>query len=226
MCKGNDVQNYNNVALLSGPYVSAGALSIIPDNFDKAMVVHAVRKNVKKIWLNDRDQFLQPNENPSASFVRRCAMWSLFADSNQTASLRDVIYKGKTYQIVNHLFPFRASVVSKWEISDSEIERSLKEDHEDRFIARWLAKQELDSQCEELLEIGREIYKSFFKNFRNLPTATYKIQHWDAGWWQVKKSLVEAGLEADQLERIEELKKIVGMKICEGAAKLGITSAN
>ena len=35
-----------------GPYVSAGALSIIADNFDKAMVVHAVRKNVKKkSWI-------------------------------------------------------------------------------------------------------------------------------------------------------------------------------
>ena len=44
MCNGNDVQHHNNVALLSGPYVSAGALSIVPDNFDKAMVVHAVRK--------------------------------------------------------------------------------------------------------------------------------------------------------------------------------------
>jgi hypothetical protein len=226
MCKGNDVQNHNYVALLSGPYVSAGALSIIPDNFDKAMVVHAVRKNVKKTWLNDRDQFLQPNENPSASFVRRCAVWSLFADSNQTASLRDVNYKGKTYQIINHFFPFKASVVKKWEISDSDIERSLKEDHEDRFIARWLAKQELDSQCEELLQIGREIYKSFFKQFKDLPTATHKIQHWDAGWWQIKKSLVEAGLEADKFDRIEELKKIVGAKICEEAAKLGIISAN
>jgi hypothetical protein len=48
MCKGNDVQNYNNVALLSGPYVSAGALSVVAANFDKAMIVHAVRKNVKK----------------------------------------------------------------------------------------------------------------------------------------------------------------------------------
>jgi hypothetical protein len=52
MCKGNDVQNYNNVALLSGPYVSAGALSIVPGNFEKAMIVHAVRKNVVKSWSN------------------------------------------------------------------------------------------------------------------------------------------------------------------------------
>ncbi|HUZ08523.1 MAG TPA: hypothetical protein VMV89_13680, partial [Candidatus Paceibacterota bacterium] len=109
MCNGNDVQHHNNVALLSGPYVSAGALSIVPDNFDKAMVVHAVRKNVKKNWLNDRDQFLMPEKVPGISFVRQCAVWNLFADSNQTASLRNVFYKGKTFQIINHFFPFKVS---------------------------------------------------------------------------------------------------------------------
>ena len=72
MCKGNDVQNHNYVALLSGPYVSAGALSVVPENFDKAMVVHAVRKNVKKNWLNDRDQFLHARNKIQAQL--RAAM--------------------------------------------------------------------------------------------------------------------------------------------------------
>lgn len=224
MCKGNDVQNYNNVALLSGPYVSAGALSITPENFDKAMIVHAVRKNVKKSWLNDRDQFLQPEREPSASFARRCAVWNLFADSNQTASLRDVAYKGNTYQIINHFFPFKTATIKKWETSDSEIVRALKQDDADRFIATWITNQKLDAQCEELLEVAREIYKSFFKNFKNLPTATYKIQHWDAGWWQIKKALVEAGFEKDRFAEIEELKKKVGAKINAEAVELGIVS--
>ena len=47
------------------------------ENFDKAMIVHAVRKNVRKSWHNDHDQFLQPMEKPSVSFVRRCAVWNL-----------------------------------------------------------------------------------------------------------------------------------------------------
>jgi hypothetical protein len=226
MCKGNDVQNYNNVALLSGPYVSAGALSIVPGNFDKAMVVHAVRKNVKKSWLNDRDQFLQPEKAPSASFVRQCAVWNLFADSNQTASLRNVAYKDETYQIINHFFPFKVATVKKWEISDSDIRRSLNQDTGNRFVAEWLAAQALDSASEELLETGREIYQSFFENFKDLPTAKYKVEHWDAGWWQIKRCLVEAGLEAGRLEQIEEIKKRIGPKICDEALKLGIITSS
>ena len=225
MCKGNDVQNYNNVALLSGPYVSAGALSVVPDNFDKAMIVHAVRKNVKKNWLNDRDQFLQPETKPGIGFVRQCAIWNLFADSNQTASLRNVSYRGKTFQIINHFFPFKVSVVMKWEISDSEIARSLKTDADDRFVARWLAGQELDAAGEELLKLARESYKTFFKEFKDLPTAKYKVEHWDAGWWQIKRCLVEAGLEAERLAQIEEIKKQMGMEINRGALDLGIITS-
>ena len=224
MCKGNDVQNYNNVALLSGPYVSAGALSVVPGNFDKAMIVHAVRKNVRKNWINDRDQFLQPLQEPGATFVRRCAIWNLFADSNQTASLRNVAYKGKTFQITNHFFPFKVSVVRGWKISDSDIMRALAADTADRFIAQWLDSQKLDSDEAQLLELGREIYETFFGDFKDLPTAKYKVEHWDAGWWQIKKCLVEAGLKAGQFAQIEELKKQIGTKIREEALGLGILS--
>ena len=225
MCKGNDVQNYNNVALLSGPYVSAGALSVTPENFTKAMIVHAVRKNVKKTWLNDRDQFLMPQSEPGVAFIRQCVVWSLFADSNQTASLRDVAYQGRTFQLTNHFFPLKTSLVKKWGISDSDIAHSLKQDDEDRFVAKWLAGQKLDAQCKALLEMALAVYKSFFKNFKDLPTASYKIQHWDAGWWQIKKSLVEAGFEKDRFAEIEDLKKEIGLKINAEAMSLGIISS-
>ena len=222
MCKGNDVQNYNNVALLSGPYVSAGALSVVPENFGRAMIVHAVRKNVRKTWVNDRDQFLQPVREPGADFVRRCAVWSLFADSNQTASLRNVAHKGRTFQITNHFFPFKVAVVESWEISDSDITRSLAVDSADRFVAGWITAQKLDAAEAGLVELGREIYAAFFENFKDLPTAKYKVEHWDAGWWQIKKCLVEAGRNAGQFAQIEELKKQIGAKIREEALGLGI----
>lgn len=224
MCKGNDVQNYNNVAFLSGPYVSAGALSVVADNFDKAMVVHAVRKSVLKSWINDRDQFLQPREKPSASFVRRCAIRSLFADSNQTSSLRNVVYKGNTFQIVNHFFPYKRSVLEKWDISDSDIRKSLARDTNERFVANWLADQKLDGSSESILELGREIYETFFKNFKDLPTARYKIEHWDAGWWQIKRCLVEVGLEKKRLTQIEDFKKKLNSEIYESAVHLGMVA--
>jgi hypothetical protein len=211
-------------AFLSGPYVSAGALSVVPDNFDRAVIVHAVRKSVRKSWINDRDQFLQPKEWPGASFVSRCAVRSLFADSNQTASLRNVVYKGKTFQIVNHFFPFKVSVLKRWEISDSDIRRSLLRDTDNRFVANWLSEQKLDASSEELLELGREIYRAFFSKLKDLPTAKYKVEHWDAGWWQIKRCLVESGLEKERLARTEEIKKQLDSEIGKEAVGLGMVS--
>ena len=225
MCKGNDVQNHNYVALLSGPYVSAGALSIVPENFDKAMIVHAVRKNVKKNWLNDRDQFFIPESKPGIAFIRRCVVWNLFADSNNTASLRNVPYKGETYQIINHFFPFKTAAVKKWEVSDSDITRSFALEAEDRFMATWLAGQKLDSQCAEILEVAQKIYRVFFKRFKDLPTSQYKVAHWDVGWWQVKRCLTESGIADELLAQLDELKKPVGAAIAEEALALGIISA-
>lgn len=226
MCKGNDVQNGNNVALLSGPYVSAGALSVTPENFEQALVVHAVRKNVKKTWLNDRDQFLMPESKPGIGFIRHCVVWSLFADSNQTASLRNVPYKGRTFQIGNQFFPFKHATVKQWEVTDLEIKRSLDQDEEDRFVARWLAAQKLDADSAELLEVARLVYQAFYRHFKDLPTARYKVEHWDAGWWQIKRCLSDAGIELQQLARIETLKRPLGAAIAAEAAGLGIIAAN
>jgi hypothetical protein len=131
-----------------------------------------------------------------------------------------VAYKGEKYQIINHLFPFKVSALDRWDISDSEIKRSLKQDPGNRFVAEWLSKQTLDAASEEMLDIGRHIYKSFFEHFKDLPTAKYKVEHWDAGWWQIKRCLLEAGLEQNRLEQIEEIKKRISLKICEAALEL------
>jgi hypothetical protein len=75
------------------------------------------------------------------------------------------------------------------------------------------------------LGLGQEIYKSFFENFKDLPTAKYKVEHWDAGWWQIKRCLAEAGLEAERLEEVEEIKKQLGAEINQGTLDLGIITS-
>lgn len=205
MCKGNDVQNYNNVALLSGPYVSAGALSVVEANFEKAMVIHAVRKCVKKEWHNDRDQFMQPSGNLPTEFITQCVIWSLFASSNQTASLKEVIYQKKSYRIENHLFPFSHKTISKWQINDAGIRKNLQSDTTDRFASKWLADAKLTKGSNELLDAAKEIYKFFFESLNELPTSKYKIECWDAGWWQIRRALTEANLGKDLFSRVDEI---------------------
>ena len=85
--------------------------------------------------------------------------------------------------------------------------------------------QELDAASEELLKAAREVYKTFFKEFKDLPTAKCKVEHWDAGWWQTKRCLVEAGLESERQEQIEEIKKQLGVEVNQGALDFGIITS-
>ncbi len=98
-------------------------------------MIHAVRRIPKATWINDRDQFLQPNQELSEAFVTDCLMWSLFADSNQTSSLRDVEYKGHVYQIMNQFFPYARREIESWDSANPDI---FLENSPDRYVAQYL----------------------------------------------------------------------------------------
>ena len=189
MCsKGNDVQNINYVTLLSGPYGSAGAWSVIPDNFECSMVIFAVKKTTTQYWYNDRDQFMQPNCKLPQDFVNDCVVYSLFHGSNQTVSLLHVKYKGKEYNIPNHLFPFLINEVKKWNCSDPDITSGISADS-DRFAARWLQNKTLTPEAQQVVDAAREMYKKFYEKSALLNTNKYKVGAWDAGLYQIKACL-------------------------------------
>lgn len=212
MCCGNDVQHQNFTSLLSGPYVSAGALSVTPDNFGQAMVVHAVRRLPKAGWMNDRDQFMQPKTSLSDEFVSDCAVWNLFSSYNQTAAMKDVVYKGSTYQIHNHLFPFPVVAVKRWKITDADIASSLAS-AEDRFVAGWLRGQQFSIEAREVLAVGEAIYRCYFENLANLRTPKYKIETWDAGWWQIRNALTDQNLGEELFLKLKQVHTALKVKL-------------
>ena len=60
-CGCNDLQNAaQGTFLLSSVQKDPKGWSITPDNFRKSMAIFAVRKAVKKTWMNDYDQFTVP----------------------------------------------------------------------------------------------------------------------------------------------------------------------
>ena len=221
MCKGNDVQNQNFTAFLSGPYVSAGALSVTPDNFERAMVVHAVRRIPKADWLNDRDQFLQPNTELSGEFINDCAVWNLFSNSNQTASMRDVEYEGHTFQIRNHFFPFLIADIKKWTIGDSQIAETLSVG-EDTYVAEWLVRRNLSPEALSVIRKGRQIYQFYFENLGQIPTTKFKIENWDAGWWQIRNALGDVDLGKELMAELKVYHAQLREKILPEITKYGI----
>ena len=232
--KGNDMQNQKYVSLFSGPYGSAGAFSVTKKNFLKSMIIHAVRKIAKKDWSNDRDAFCIPYiqyfhdevivqigyeegvtpEFPM-DFARDCVVWSLFANSNHTVALKDVEYKGKTYQIHNNLFPFTISQVKKWGIQDPDIAMTITAENEDRFAAKWLTEnyEQLSQAAKDVVMAAKKVYKTYFLNLNALRTTRYKIATWEAGRYQIIHSLENAEIGSAEIEALEKANNKLGEKI-------------
>lgn len=221
MCAGNDFQAQNQTFFLSAPAASAGALSVTKENFEQAMIVHSARRVPHATWLNDRDQFLAPKDVVSNLFVVDCALWTLFSSSNNTAALKNVEYEGVVYQIHNNFFPFAVADVKKWNISDPDIRQSLLS-AEDTFMAKWLSKQELSAEANELLRKGKEIYKFYFEHLSELRTPKFKIETWDAGWYQIRMALKDAELASDLLADIKVLHEHLRNKLLPQLKDYGI----
>lgn len=188
-CKGNDFQNQNYVTITSGPNPSAGAFSVVPLNFENSMVLHAVRRIPKHTWDNDRDQFYQPSvEKLPDEFISDCVIWSAFAPSNSTVSLKNVEYKGKTYQIHNEMFPFLLSEIKEWKCGLSAISNQIFAANEDRFMAKWIVSHDLSDEAKLLLANAKELYKCVYENLGKIKWLDFKIELWDIGWYQIRNA--------------------------------------
>ena len=218
--KGNDFQNGKYVSILSSPSVSAGAFTVIKENFEKALTLHAVRKIPKPTWLNDRNQFLVPHTEPTKEFFSDCIVWSLFASSNQTTALKNVQYSGKTYQIKNNFYPFRIEEIKRWEIKDSDLKLQIVND-QNRFVAEWLSKNELTIEAKEVIEKAKAVYKLFYANLNKMATNKWKIDTWDTGWYQIRRCLTEHNLATDELKELSKANEELALKILPQIEEFG-----
>ncbi len=209
---GNDLQHAHYVVILSSPNASAGAFSVIKENFEQGMMLHAVKKIPKPTWLNDRNQFLIPHTEPSKDFIIDCVVWSLFSNSNQTTALKDVIYKRKTYQIKNNFFPFRIEEIKKWKITEPDFKLQIVND-ENRFVANWISKNKLSDESTNVLDKAREVYKIYFANLNKMVTKKWKIDTWDAGWYQIRRCLTEHNIGLDELKELSKANEKLANKI-------------
>ena len=220
MCAGNDPQHQNMTALLSGPYASAGAHSVTADNFECSMVVHAVRRLPKARWDNDRDPFMQPSASLPPEFIDDCVVWSLYSNSNNTVSMRDVTYDGRPYQMHNHLFPVPLARLRRWPCGDADITVQLPT-AEERFAARWLASHSLSAQSAAVAAAGEAVFRTFYEQMHQVRLAKFKIRSWDAGWWQVRSALKDRDLGSEALATLKAAQEALKQKLLPSIEALG-----
>ena len=82
VCHNNDFQNQKYINLYSEDQSKSHRMQIVvtPDLLLFSAVYHAVRAIPVATWLNDRDQFLKPNDGVygDLTFQTDCLVWSIF----------------------------------------------------------------------------------------------------------------------------------------------------
>ena len=208
MSCGSDLQKQNLTAIFSAPQASAGSLSITRDNFEKAMIIHAVRRCTNVDWLNGSDQFYMPKKELNKTFILDCVVWSSFSTSNQSSAMDNILYKDNYYRIINHFYPFDYKEV----YSGCSL---FEYDNEKRFAFLYLEenKEYLSKEALELIEVTKELYKFFYSNIDKVNIEKFKISLWDSGFWQIRKSLKDAKLASDILKSIKKKREALKKNI-------------
>lgn len=177
--KGNDFQNQNMVQIVHHKMdynTEAGQFLVNQKNIKYACVYFAVRKCIEATWLNDRDQFLYPNEGweKDAEFQSDCLVYTLFSNNIQSAFG------------TNHWIPF------------TENEVNAREKFESNFISKYIAGKidteitfdlfhkvekenqkpiELISEGKEVFDAGRELWKYYHQQPNcNVNASLYDIR--------------------------------------------------
>jgi hypothetical protein len=199
---GNTIQ-YNNqlVGLYSAPFAGGSngvghspGFCLDKSNFTKSAMMFAARNIIKSDWLIEKDEYMVPNfENLIYDqFEKDSLIISLFNNSSQQSSLRQITYKDQLWDIKNQFF-----WMSKEEMVNlannnnyTELYNDARTDS-DRYVYNLLfGKQriydQLSDEAKDVLDCGTNLVRLSFGMRRNFADDTNHLNSWDAGYAQLK----------------------------------------
>ena len=203
--RNNVYENNLRVALFSSMYSDFGSAGspILLANFRKIIALFCARKSITgnyATWINDKDEYNVPHAADAASplnaeyeqWVSDALVYALFNTSSQQSSLRDIQYKGKQWDILNHFF-FMAVAEMKG-LADKAGFTEMYQDAkngEERHVQKLLGSSTLSDDAKAVLEAARELVRKSMALRQEWHAAhpEHHLHAWDAGWGQLKPLL-------------------------------------
>jgi hypothetical protein len=129
------------------------------NNIIEGAIYLAVRLCVNPTWLNDRDQFLFPNNDwkIDIDFHNNCLMFALFDGQNRIRSTEGV----------NYWIPF------------TEDEVNAKEKFESNFMSDYLKGRAFTSEAKAVFAAGKELWKYYHAKIQNNNTVSVNASFYD-----------------------------------------------
>lgn len=202
---GNSIyKNGTDVFITSSCSSVANGLSILSKNIQKTTALFAARKTIKGDWINDKDEYLAPDEqHPDyQQFVYDTLVYSLFNNSSQQSSMRQVSYKGKKHDIKNEFFWLSKEHMLKLAEDNSydELYRDAKHNGNNRYVHNMLfvktnsvlhendVYNKLSPDAKAVLDMATALVDKSI-SIRQLVSQQhpeYHLDAWDAGYAQLK----------------------------------------
>ncbi|MDR3182284.1 MAG: hypothetical protein LBT89_05065, partial [Planctomycetaceae bacterium] len=128
-------------------------------NLIEGSIYFAVRLCIEHTYLNDRDQFLYPNDGwkTDIDFQNDCLLYTLFHGQNRILSAHGV----------NHWIPF------------TETEVNAREKFDSRFMSGFLKGKKLSKEAEAVLGAGRELWRYYHAKTKSDKTVSVNASYYD-----------------------------------------------
>ena len=182
--RGNDFQNNNFIQIINNRYLvkSDRGISIYKNNLIEIAIYLSVRHCIEATWLNDRDQFLFPNDGwkNDTEFQNDCLAFALFHGQNRITSKEGI----------NHWIPFTEAEVNAKEKFASNfmtdfIKGKIKPNTDTNLFGNTTtANQALQfsDEAKAVFDAGRELWQYYNSFNAILPNASlYDIREFFQG---------------------------------------------
>jgi hypothetical protein len=172
-CIGNDFQHNNYVNIdfqnnLKGVGNAKGIAKFViaPSNFIETCIYFSVRHCMEATWLNDRDQFLWPNDDylRNKEFQNDCIIYTLFHHQNRICG------RGS----VNDFIPFTAREVD------------AKDNFQSTLLSDFLKKRNLSKDAKNVYNMGKTLWKYYHQTIKQddkalVDASLYEIREYFKG---------------------------------------------
>ncbi len=191
----NNLYERQLVYICSSIISTSACQQITPKNIEKALALFTARKCVMPNWINNKDEYLAPNEQHEEwkQFTIDSIVYSLFNNSSQQSGMRQVEYKDKLWDIKNEFF-----WLSREQMMDLSLTNNIElyndaDNSNNRFIYNKLFGEErlydkLSPDAKDVLDTATELLiKSIDKrNIISQQHPEYHLNSFDAGYAQLK----------------------------------------
>ena len=178
--RGNDFQNQNYIRISSENNFNHTNI-ITVNNLIQSCMYLSIRHCIEATWINDRDQFLYPEDGweNDKEFQSDCLTFSLFSEQNRITSEEGI----------NHWIPFSEAEVGAKDSFESRFMKDFidgkikpKETKELLTERRSLKPIKFSKEAKDIFEAGRELWKYYHKHdLININASYYDIRKFFQG---------------------------------------------